>query len=68
MKLCSSLNNHRKFVIGLFVYYTVPTCQTLGIYCWKTKEATSTLHSSAFSIEIEYLTSLCKLRVDDFKI
>ena len=29
---CSSLNNQREFVIGLFVFYTVPTCQTLGIY------------------------------------
>ena len=68
LKSCSSLNKHRKFVIGLFVFYTVPTWQTLGIYCWKTKETTSKLHTSAFSMEIDYLTSLCELRVDDFKI
>ena len=50
------------------MFNTVPKCQTIGIYCWKTKETTSTLQTSGFPIEIEYLTSLCKLRVDDFKV
>ena len=57
-----------KFIIGLFVFYTLPTCQTLGIYYWKAKETTQTLHTSGFPMEIEYLASLCKLRVDDFKV
>ena len=60
----SSLNNHRKFVIGLCVFHNVPTCQTYR----KTKETTWTLRTSGFSMKIEYLTIPCKLKVDDFKV
>ena len=59
------MNSQSKFVIGLFVLYTVPTCQTNFIYYCKTKETNSTLRTSGFDMNSEYLTSLGKLRVDD---
>ena len=48
--------------------YIVLTCQNPGIYHCETKDATSTLLTFGFDVKSEYLTSVCKLRVDDFKV
>ena len=64
---CSLMNSQSKFVIGLFMLDTVPTYQTPEIHYCQTNETTSTFLTSGFHMKSEYLTPLCKLRVDDFK-
>ena len=69
---CSSLYSQSKFVIGLFVFYTVPIFQIYGsgIHYCKTKETTSTLCTctSGIYMKSEYLTSLQVYREADLKV
>ena len=54
----SSLKSKSKFVIKLYVFDNVPTCQAHGIYYFKTKERFLTLRTSGFHMKIDYLTSV----------
>ena len=50
------------------MFYTLPASQNPAIYYCKKKEASSKLRTSGFLMKSEYLTSLCKVRVEDFEV